>query len=134
MKSKAFFKSSLVLMFLFIGSMTIGAVSPKTYLYDTKEENGKVISKVVFAQENGLLNREVRYEFSYNDEGKVSEKKAFRWDKNTNDWAPYYLMTYRYSDDTIHSEYKVWDKKTNGFSLNPQSMMMSVNDYDNIFS
>ena len=46
-------------------------------MYDTKEENGKVISKVIFLNDNGLLNKEVKYEFSYNENGKVSEKNAF---------------------------------------------------------
>lgn len=133
MKMKAFFRSILTVLFLLAGNIAIQAASAKTYMYDTKEENGKVISKVVFVQENGLLNREVMYEFSYNNDGKVSEKKAFRWNEKTNEWTPYYLMTYQYTDDTIQSEYKIWDKKKQSYQ-NTQSMSMSINNYDNIFS
>ena len=78
MKTSVWGKSILALVFTFMCSLAISAASPKDYLYDTKEENGKIISKVVFLQENGLLNKQVRYEFQYNENGKVSEKKAFR--------------------------------------------------------
>lgn len=76
MKTSVWGKSILALVFTFMCSLAISAASPKDYLYDTKEENGKIISKVVFLQENGLLNKQVRYEFQYNENGKVSEKKS----------------------------------------------------------
>lgn len=75
MKTSVWGKSILALVFTFMCSLAISAASPKDYLYDTKEENGKIISKVVFLQENGLLNKQVRYEFQYNENGKVSEKR-----------------------------------------------------------
>ena len=55
MKTSVWGKSILALVFTFMCSLAISAASPKDYLYDTKEENGKIISKVVFLQENGLL-------------------------------------------------------------------------------
>ena len=70
MKTSVWGKSILALVFTFMCSLAISAASPKDYLYDTKEENGKIISKVVFLQENGLLNKQVRYEFQYNENGK----------------------------------------------------------------
>ena len=59
MKTSVWGKSILALVFTFMCSLAISAASPKDYLYDTKEENGKIISKVVFLQENGLLNKQV---------------------------------------------------------------------------
>ena len=61
MKTSVWGKSILALVFTFMCSLAISAASPKDYLYDTKEENGKIISKVVFLQENGLLNKQARF-------------------------------------------------------------------------
>ena len=61
MKTSVWGKSILALVFTFMCRLSLSAASPKDYLYDTKEENGKIISKVVFLQENGLLNKQVRY-------------------------------------------------------------------------
>jgi len=116
--------------------MQVAAVSPKNYLYDTKEENGKIISKTVFMQENGLLNKQVMYEFVYDEEGKVTEKKACRWNKGTNKWEPFYQITYNYNkeNEIIHSTYGMWNKKTKDYSLNVQEMTLPVSSYDEIFS
>ena len=135
MKALVISKSLIVLAVTFICSLTVSAVSPRNYLYDTKEENGKVISKVIFSQEDGLLNKEVRYEFTYNDAGKVAEKKAYRWNKNSEEWEPYYLITYKYDNNgDINTVYGMWNKKKKDYSLNVQSMSISQNSYDTIFS
>ena len=114
----------------------MSAASPRNYLYDTKEENGKVISKVIFLNDNGLLNKEVKYEFSYNENGKVSEKKAYRWNKSKDEWVPYYLTTYSYDAETgeINTTYGMWDKKKKSFSLNVQNMVAPATSYNDIFS
>lgn len=136
MKTSAFSKSILTLAFTFLCSLAIHAASPKDYLYDTKEENGKVVSKVVFIQENGLLNKQVRYEFKYNENGKVSEKTAFRWNVTNEEWVPYYHISYQYDEASgmINTNYGMWDKKKKEYSLNLQTMSIPTSNYDEIFS
>lgn len=136
MKTSFFAKSIIVIAVLFLCNLAISAASPREYLYDTKEENGKIISKVVFLNDNGLLNKEVKYEFSYNENGKVAVKKAYRWNKTAQEWAPYYETTYSYNEETneIYTTYSMWDKKSKSFTLNPQKMMMPESSYNDIFS
>ena len=115
--------------------LAMSAASPRNYLYDTKEENGKIVSKVIFLQEEGLLNKQVKYEFAYNDNGKVAEKKAYRWNQAKETWDPYYLITYQYNEDgNITSEYGMWDKKKKDYSLNTQKMLVPATNYEEIFS
>jgi hypothetical protein len=97
MKTSILRKSIFALVIVFAFGLFASATSPRNYLYDTKEVDGKIVSKVVFLQEEGLLNKEVKYEFSYNEAGKVSEKKAYRWNKSTENWDPYYLISYQYN-------------------------------------
>lgn len=136
MKTSVFYKGIFAILLAFVCSVGLYATSPRNYLYDTKEENGKIISKVVFLQEDGLLNKQVKYEFTYNEAGKVAEKKAYRWNKSTDEWEPYYLISYQYDteDGTIHSDYGMWNKKKKDFSLNAQHMLIPVSGYNEIFS
>lgn len=135
MRTTVFCQSIFALVFTFICSFSLQAASPKNYLYDTKEENGKIVSKVIFLQEDGLLNKQVKYEFAYNEIGKVSEKKAYRWNKSTDEWEPYYLISYQYEDDgNIRTQYGMWDRKKKDFSLNVQNMMIPGSGYNEIFS
>lgn len=135
MKASVLKKEILSLVVLFICSMAMSAASPRNYLYDTKEENGKIVSKVIFLQEDGLLNKQVKYEFTYNDNGKVAEKKAYRWNQSKETWDPYYLISYQYNEDgNITSEYGMWDKKKKDYSLNIQKMVVPATNYEDIFS
>lgn len=135
MRKSVFAKSILALVAMFVCSLAMSASSPRNYIYDTKEENGKIISKVVFLQEEGLLNKEVKYEFVYNENGKVTEKTAFRWNKKAGEWEPFYLTTYSYNtdDSEIHSVYAMWNKTKKDFSLNVQEMNLPASNYDSIF-
>lgn len=135
MKASILRKGILSLVVLFVCSLAMSAASPRNYLYDTKEENGKIVSKVIFLQEEGLLNKQVKYEFAYNDNGKVAEKKAYRWNQAKETWDPYYLITYQYNEDgNITSEYGMWDKKKKDYSLNTQKMLVPATNYEEIFS
>ena len=135
MKASILRKKILSLVVLFVCSLAMSAASPRNYLYDTKEENGKIVSKVIFLQEEGLLNKQVKYEFAYNDNGKVAEKKANRWNQAKETWDPYYLITYQYNEDgNITSEYGMWDKKKKDYSLNTQKMFVPATNYEEIFS
>ena len=135
MKASILRKEILSLVVLFVCSLAMSAASPRNYLYDTKEENGKIVSKVIFLQEEGLLNKQVKYEFAYNDNGKVAEKKAYRWNQAKETWGPYYLITYQYNEDgNITSEYGMWDKKKKDYSLNTQKMLVLATNYEEIFS
>lgn len=136
MKTKALNAGILTIILVFMCSLSIQAASPRNYLYDTKEENGKIVSKVIFLQEEGLLNKQVKYEFVYNETGKVAEKKAYRWNSNREQWDPYYLISYQYDDTSanIHSNYGMWDSKKKDYSLNVQTILVPVSSYNDIFS
>ncbi|KKB46492.1 hypothetical protein HMPREF1212_03986 [Parabacteroides sp. HGS0025] len=136
MKASLLRKEILTLVVLFVCSLAMNAASPRNYLYDTKEENGKIVSKVIFLQEEGLLNKQVKYEFTYNDNGKVAEKKAYRWNQSKETWDPYYLISYQYNEakGEINSVYGMWNKKKKDFSLNTQEMVVPATSYEEIFS
>ena len=136
MKTTILRKSIFALVIMFACGLFASAASPRNYLYDTKEVDGKIVSKVVFLNEEGLLNKEVKYEFSDNETGKVSEKKAYRWNKATGEWDPYYLISYQYNQETgeISSDYGMWDKKKKDFSFNKQQLVSPASAYDSIFS
>ena len=107
MKTSVWGKSILALVFTFMCSLAISAASPKDYLYDTKEENGKIISKVVFLQENGL---------------RVDEKTAEQY------------VPFGCTEFVIQTNYGMWDKKKKNFSLNVQNMIIPSTNYEEIFS
>lgn len=137
MKTSILKKCAVTLILSLICSFSMNALSHKNYLYDTKEDNGKITSKTVYLQEeNGMLNKQVHYEFTYNKEGKVAQKKAYRWNKNTQRWMPFYQISYQYqeNDDCIETTYGLWNSQKKDFSLNKQTIRIPASNYDEIFS
>lgn len=136
MKTKGFTKSMMTLVLVCICSLTAFAVSPKNYIYDTKTENGKVISKTVFSENQGFLSQEVKYDFVYDETDRVIQKKACKWNDTSRKWEPYYLMTYSYPEEghNITCDYAVWDKKKKSYCLNCVTMEIPKESYDEIFS
>ena len=136
MKASILSKSILVLAVMFLCNLAMSAASPREYMYDTKEENGKIVSKVIFLNDNGLLSKEFKYEFSYNENGKVSEKTAYRWNESKETWVPYYQTIYTYNVETgeINTTYGMWNQKKKDFSLNVQNLVAPATSYNDIFS
>lgn len=135
MKTSVFGKSVLAFVFVIISSFTMSWASSRDYLYDTKEENGKIISKEIFLKDGNYLNKQVRYEFKYNEAGQVMEKKAYRWNSAKNAWDNYYLITYSYDGSgDIQANYGMWNAKKKDFTLNNQQMVIPANNYNDIFS
>lgn len=137
MKTQFLSKGIFTLLFAVICGFAAQASSPRNYLYDTKEENGQIISKTVFLQaDNGMLDKQVKYEFAYGENGKVAVKKAYRWDGKTNKWLPFYQTEYNYDEknNEIKSVYGLWNNKTNKFDLNVQTMVIPSSNYNEIFS
>lgn len=134
MKKNIFIKGMLVFSLVCIFSMIASAVSPRNYVYDTKMDGDKIVSKVVYIEEGGLLKKEIKYDFTYDEKGDVIEKIACRWDGSKNEWSNLYRVTYQHETDGIHSNYCMWCKKSKTYSLNPQNMVLTEDNYESIFS
>lgn len=134
MKKNGFYQGFLMIALVWVCSMGISAMNPKNYVYDTKMDGEKIVSKTIFVEDGGYLLKEICYEFDYNDAGKVTEKRALKWSNSTNKWEPTFRITYKYDADQIVTEYCVWDKKKKSYCMNPQLIVMSYDDYETIFS
>lgn len=136
MKKNIFARCIFTFALLCMITLVVNAASPKSYKYNIKTENDRVVEKVVFSENGGILKRLMMYEFSYNGEGLVAEKKVHRWNERSEKWEPFYLMTYDYKsqDDNIKTHYVMWDKQTKKYCLQEQYMLIPVNDYETIFS
>ncbi|MCD8043475.1 MAG: DUF3836 domain-containing protein [Tannerellaceae bacterium] len=126
-----------LLMLLFLaGSNLVEGKTPRNYVYDTQEENGMIVSKVVYVQDNNLLNKQMKFEFIYNENGKVEEKIAWRWNKTKDEWLPFYRISYTYDETAgkVHSTYGMWDAQKSNYSLNEQQLIFPLSEYEEIFS
>jgi hypothetical protein len=65
----------------------------------------------IFDENTGYLSPNVKYFFSYDENGRVIEKKVHHWDKNKNAWVHSYLLKYTYQDDAVTIDFAAWNKR-----------------------
>lgn len=121
-----------------MSQVSVNAQKASNFIYDTKTVNDKVVSQTVFTHEDGnyLLTRSLKYEFTYTEEGKLQEKTAYLWDKDTEQWNKYYRLYYNYNllDGDIEMQYAQWDASTSTFSKNPERMVYQTNAFNELVS
>ncbi len=89
------------------------------YLYNTKMENGKVITKSIckLNENTGLYDQHILYKYTYTDNEMMESRITYRWDKNTGSWEVANKMNYEY-DELTHTttiKYAVWNQETETF-------------------
>lgn len=84
-----------------------------TKVTNMEMENDRLSAKVVYLQDGGLLRPEFRFEFRYDEAGRIAEKKGLKW--NGTEWANYYCMTVTYVTTEAHVNYAMWNKEKRSF-------------------
>lgn len=57
-----------------------------------------------------------KYNFTYDNENRVTKKVAYKWNQQNQKWIPDYLQTFKYSKSQTETEYSVWDKHSKSYA------------------
>ena len=63
----------------------------------------------------------LKYEYQYDANGNLLEKKAYRWNKDNRSWQPAYLLNYLPGDGIYMIDYAEYDKVSGAFTQNIQT-------------
>ena len=79
------------------------------FITNEEVKNELVVAKTIFKQDGAQLYRHIRYEYSYDDQKRLTCKEASKWDGVKDEWVPYFKMTYQYGNDEITMSYARWN-------------------------
>ena len=63
----------------------------------------------------------LKYEYQYDANGNLAEKKAYRWNADNRSWQPAYLLNYLPGDGIYLIDYAEYDKASGAFTQNIQT-------------
>ena len=63
----------------------------------------------------------LKYEYQYDANGNLAEKKAYRWNADNRSWQPAYLLNYLPGDGIYMIDYAEYDKASGAFTQNIQT-------------
>lgn len=129
MKTTNLFKALALAALTVVSSFNVEALAQDTNFITNEEvENNLVVAKTIYKQDGNYLHNHMRYEFDYDDANRLVSKTAAKWDGATDEWVPYFQMTYRYEADEIIMSYARWDEGRQTFSKDPKQTIYELNE------
>ena len=78
------------------------ANAKETFIYG-ETDNGLIVSTL--NEDGKTLTPKWKYEYQYDKQGRLTEKKAYRWNLQQQMWTPVYLLTITSNDSICIMDY-----------------------------
>ena len=93
------------------------------YIYGQNDTNTTVYT---LNEDGKTLTPKWKYEYRYDEQRRLTEKKAYRWNLQQQMWTPAYLLTIMSNDSICIMDYAEWDKLFCNFERNRQQSVYYV--------
>lgn len=128
MKTKELLKTVVLSTALLVSSLAVSARSyDNSLIYNTEEENGVMVGQTVFKMEGTSLANYMKYSYKYDDNKRMTESTAMKWNSTRNQWENDLRINYIYQGKTVTTNYYKWNKKKSEFVLVPE-MTVTMDD------
>ena len=130
MKSSRFSKVMAVVLFAMamMTSSNVLAQSPEDYIKNDIVDQGVVKERIIYVNNDGVLERHIHYVYTYNEKQQVTSKQAEKWDDLSDRWIPYFKMEMSYEGNTVNVTYARWNKRSKAYDKDIQKSSYEMND------
>ena len=70
----------------------------------------------------------MKYDFTYDDQKRISSKEAFKWDASIEKWIPYFKIDYTYSSNEITLVYARRNDSHRAYDATVKKSVNELND------
>ncbi|MBX9186632.1 DUF3836 domain-containing protein [Bacteroides sp. K03] len=113
---------------LFVGSLTVSAHNnDRNLIYNSEEKDGVMVEQTVYKKEGAALANYMKYNYKYNDQKRMTESEALKWNASSQKWENSLRITYTYEGKTVTTNYYKWNSKKNSYILVPE-MTVTMDD------
>lgn len=121
MKTKALFKMFILSAVLLVMSLATSARSYDGQLvYNPIEENGVTVGQTVYKMNGNTLANYMKYSYKYDDNKRMIESEALKWNSDKNEWQKDLRINYTYVGKSITTKYYKWNNKKQTYVLVPE--------------
>lgn len=119
MKTKVFLKTVALSAVILFSSIAASAANKNNLIYNSEEKDGVTIGQTVYKMDGGTLSNYMKYNYKYDDQQRMTESEAMKWNSEKNDWQNDLLIRYAYKGKTLTTTYYKWNKKQKEYILVP---------------
>ena len=121
MKAKVSLKMFVLSAALLVVSLATSARSYDNQLiYNPIEENGMTVGQTVYKMDGNTLANYMKYNYKYDDQKRITESEALKWNAVKNAWTHDMCIRYAYEGKSITTTYYKWSNKKNTYILIPE--------------
>ena len=121
MKTKVSLKMFVLSVVLLMTSFVASARSYDGQLvYNPVEENGVMVGQTVYKMNGSTLANYMKYNYKYDDQKRITESEALKWNAVKNAWTHDMCIRYAYEGKSITTTYYKWSNKKNTYILIPE--------------
>ena len=139
MKTTNLFKAIAFVAMIIVSVMNSEVKAQDNFITNEEVKNDLVVAKTIFKQDGTYLYNHMRYEFTYDNENRLTGKTASKWDSLQSRWTPYFKMSYQYENNEIimscdrwNKAHKAYDKdmKKSVYEMNEENMPVAYKSYE----
>ena len=123
MKATVFLRMVVLVTLVFAG---VQSKAQDKFVTNEEVTNGLVTSKTIY-RDAGTLYRYLKYDYLYDDQSRMLQKEAFKWNYDNSTWMPHYRITYAYSTKEMVMEYASWNKNSKAYDLKKERNVYVLN-------
>lgn len=98
------------------------------FAYNTETNEGRVQTQTVFKVENNkFLHNHLKYNYIYDNSGRISQKEVLKWNENTQRFEKHHSLNFFY-DNEVTVEYAAWNEKDSAYSNIKEKAVYQINE------
>ena len=117
MKAKVSLKTVIVSALLLVCGLNASADNKSNLIYNSEEVNGMKVAETVYKMDGNTLANYMKYNYKYDDQNRMTESEALKWNSTKNTWGKDMCIRYAYQGKTMTNTYYKWNNKKGEYIL-----------------
>lgn len=127
MKAKVSLKTVIVSALLLVCGLNASADNKSNLIYNSEEVNGMKVAETVYKMDGNTLANYMKYNYKYDDQNRMTESEALKWNSTKNTWGKDMCIRYAYQSKTMTTTYYKWNNKKGEYILVPEMTVIMDN-------
>ncbi|ADV42688.1 DUF3836 domain-containing protein [Bacteroides helcogenes] len=120
MKTKVSLKTMIVSALLLVCGLSTYADNKSNLIYNSEEVNGVMVGQTVYKMDGNTLANYMKYNYKYDDQKRMTESEAMKWDADRGIWHNDMCIRYAYQGKSVTTTYYKWSNKKGEYVLVPE--------------
>ena len=120
MRTKVFLKTVALSAVILFSAMAASAANKNNLIYNSEEVNGVKVAETVYKMDGSTLANYMKYNYKYDDQNRMTENEALKWNAVKNTWTNDMCIRYAYQGKSVTTTYYKWNNKKNTYILIPE--------------